>query len=90
MPDAAPSLKSVLHYYESRLSADTETRLSALRSSLLADPRNKQSLFAMYELYLDRKDYRKAQYYLKQVIALDPANPAYLRLQTKLDEMLAR
>lgn len=90
MLDAGSSLKSVLYYYESRLAADPELRLSSLRSSLLADPRNKQSLFAMYELYFDRKDYRKAQYYLKQVIALDPVNPAYLRLQSKLDEMLAR
>ena len=90
MGDASSSLKSVLHFYESRMTSSPEARLSALRSSLLSDPRNQQSLFAMYEWYYERSDYRKAQYYLKQVIALDPSNKRYIQLQSKLDELLAR
>lgn len=90
LPDAPSALKSVLYYYQSRLSGDGDARLSALRSSLLADPRNAQALFAMYEWYLIRSDYRKAQYYLKQVIALDPANQTYTRLLSELDDLLAR
>ncbi len=90
LPDASPALKSVLHYYESRLAGDAESRLASLRSSLLSDPRNQESLFAMYELYMERKDYRKAQYYLKQVVSLDPSNGSLARLLVNLDELLAR
>jgi uncharacterized protein HemY len=89
--DGADSrLKSVLYFYQARLEASPEARLGALRSSLLADPRNQDALFAMYAWYFDRKDWRKAQYYLKQVIALEPLNPQYAALQAKLDELLAR
>ncbi|ULQ60372.1 hypothetical protein K7I13_03430 [Brucepastera parasyntrophica] len=88
--DASSSLKSVLHYYESKLLTNEEEKLSALRSSLLADPRNLDALFAMYEWYFDRKDYRKAQYYLKQVIAFDPMNIKYSQLLINLEDLLAR
>ncbi len=88
--DAPSALKSVLYYYESRIAINPDARLSSLRSSLLADPRNIQGLFAMYEWYLEKKDYRKAQYYLKQVIALDPSNQRNSRLLANLDELLAR
>ncbi len=90
LPSASSSLKSVLHYYESRFILDPEKRLSVLRSSLLADPRNPLALFAMYEWYFARNDYRKAQYYLKQVVALEPANRRYSQLLANLDELLAR
>jgi tetratricopeptide (TPR) repeat protein len=90
LANAAPALRSVLLYYQSQIVADSDARLASLRSSLLADPRNIQSLFAMYEWYFGRKDYRKAQYYLKQVIALDSSNANYAKLQSKLDELLAR
>lgn len=90
MEGASTRLKSILYYYDSKVVSGSDARLSALRSSLLADPRNRDSLFAMYGWYMERKDYRMAQYYLKQVIALDPANGTYLDLQTSLDELLAR
>ncbi len=90
LPSASSSLKSVLHYYESRFILDPDTRLSVLRSSLLADPRNPLALFAMYEWYFARTDYRKAQYYLKQVVALEPTNRRYAQLLSNLDELLAR
>lgn len=89
-PNASSSLKSVLYYYESRMISDPEQRLSVLRSSLLADPRNGSALFAMYQWYFDRSDYRKSQYYLKQVIALEPMNRRYGELLENLDELLAR
>ncbi len=90
LPSASSSLKSVLHYYESRFILDPDKRLSVLRSSLLADPRNPLALFAMYEWYFARNDYRKAQYYLKQVVALEPSNRRYSQLLSNLDELLAR
>lgn len=90
LPTASSSLKSVLHYYESRFVLDPDKRLSVLRSSLLADPRNPLALFAMYEWYFARSDYRKAQYYLKQVVSLEPTNRRYSQLLSNLDELLAR
>lgn len=90
MPGSSSGLKSVLHYYESKLLSDPDARLSVLRSSLLADPRNGLALFAMYEWHFERADYRKAQYYLKQVIALEPANKKYTQLLSNLDDLLAR
>ena len=90
MASASPSLKSILFYHESTIRTDLDERLSSLRSSLLSDPRNTESLFAMYGWYMDKKDYRKAQYYLKQVIALDPMNKTYGRLLSVLDDLLAR
>lgn len=90
MDGATAKLKGILYYYESKTAATPDAKLSSLRSSLLSDSRNASSLFAMYELYMDKKDYRMAQYYLKQVIAIDPANARYLKLQTTLDDLLAR
>ncbi len=90
LSSAPSSLKSILYYYESRTLSDADARLSSLRSSLLADPRNRDALYAMYGWYFARGDYRKAQYYLKQVIALDPSNRQYAQELVKLDEMLAR
>jgi tetratricopeptide (TPR) repeat protein len=87
---AVPHLKSVLYYYQSRIAPSSDVRLSSLRSSLLADPRNLDSLSAMYGWYMERKDYRMAQYYLKQVLALDPANKKYIELQKSLEDLLAR
>lgn len=90
LPSASSSLKSILYYYESKTISDPDAKLSSLRSSLLADPRNKDALYAMYDWYYGKADYRKAQYYLKQVIALDPTNRQYAQLLVKLDELLAR
>lgn len=88
--DASPSLKSILYYHESTLKVDPDARLASLRSSLLSDPRNLDALFSMYEWYMERKDYRKAQYYLKQVVSLDPSNRNYGILLSNLDDLLAR
>jgi uncharacterized protein HemY len=90
MPVASSALKSTLLYFESRMIDDPDRQLSVLRSSLLADPRNGDALFSMYQWYFDRGDYRKAQYYLKQVIALEPMNRRYGELLANLDELLAR
>lgn len=89
LAEANSGLKSVFHYYESRLTTDDDLKAAALRSSLLADPRNARALFAMYELFFRKQDYRRAQYYLKQNIALDPGNRTLLRLQSELDVLLA-
>lgn len=90
LSDASPALKSRLFYYRASIESNADARLASLRSSLLADPRNADALFAMYDWYLARKDYRKAQYYLKQVIAIAPGNEGYAKLLANLDVLLAQ
>lgn len=88
MASASPSLQSKLYYHLSRLQTDPEQELSSLRSSLLTDPRNSKALFAMYAWYFRTGEYRRAQYYLKQVAAINPLNREYSRLLAELDELL--
>lgn len=88
-PTASTPTKSILLYFESTLAPNPDAELAALRSSLLANPRNMHALFAMYQWYFARKDYRKAQYYLKQVIAIESGNAEYTKLLSNLDELLA-
>ena len=88
MPNASPSLQSRLYYHLSRLQTDPDQELSSLRSSLLTDPRNSSALFAMYAWYFRMGDYRRAQYYLKQVAAINPQNREYARLLSELEGMM--
>lgn len=81
-------LKSFLFYERSFLTSNEGTMLSDLRSSLIANPRNSDALFRMYQIYYGRKDYRKAQYYLKQVVSLNPNDEKYLRLNTELEQLV--
>lgn len=81
-------LKSALYLEKSYLEDNTEKQLTALRSSLSLNPRNKDALFALYEYYFARKDYRKAQYYLKQVVSLNPNNQFYIELHDSLESLL--
>ncbi len=85
---ASAKKRSTLFYQRSRLQPDATEELNDLRSSLTANPRNQDTLFALYRYYYNRLDYRKAQYYLKQLIALDSGNSEYLRLSAELDQHL--
>ena len=88
LPKASSKLKSALYYEKSRLETSEDKKLSSLRSSLTANPRNEDALFALYELYFQKNDYRKAQYYLKQVIALNPSSQELLELNSNLENYL--
>lgn len=81
-------MKSFLYYERSFLSNVEATQLADLRSSLISNPRNSDALFRMYEIYFNRKDYRKAQYYLKQVVSLNPNNEKYIRLNSNLERLI--
>lgn len=88
LPDAQGKEKSALYYEKSRLESSKDKQLADLRSSLTANPRNQDALFSLYEYYFDKNDYRKAQYYLKQLIALNSGNTRYLALNTQLDSLV--
>ena len=88
LPNATSKMKSSLYYQRSRIETTEEKKLSSLRSSLTANPRNQDALFDLYKLYFNKNDYRKAQYYLKQVIALNPNDQELLDLNTNLESYL--
>ncbi len=88
LASASSHLKSFLYYERSFLQTSDDATLSDLRSSLMANPRNSDSLFRLYKIYLARKDYRKAQYYLKQVVALNPNDTEIRRLNDELNALI--
>lgn len=88
LPSASSQLKSFLYYQRSLLATSDADKLADLRQSLTANPRNSEALFQLYRYYFDRQDYRKAQYYLKQVVALSPNDEEMLRLNSELDALL--
>ncbi len=88
LPSASSKMKSYLYYRKSFLERSEDSALADLRSSLIANPRNSESLFRLYEIYFDKKDYRKAQYYLKQVVAINPNDSSYKRLNEALTQLV--
>jgi len=81
-------MRSFFYYRRSFLDAAEEDSLADLRSSLIANPRNADALFRLYEIYYEKRDYRKAQYYLKQVVALDPNNAEMRKLNEELSKLI--
>ena len=81
-------MKSFYYYQRSFLAGGEAAQLSDLRSAVIANPRNSDALFRMYGIYFAKQDWRKAQYYLRQVIALNPNNQNYLKLNSDLDKLL--
>jgi tetratricopeptide (TPR) repeat protein len=90
IPSANQRMKSFLYFQRSFLQTTEDAVLSDLRSSLTSNPRNKDSLYKLYEIYYAKKDWRRAQYYLKQVVALDSSNAALLKKNSELDALLGR
>lgn len=82
--------KSFLYYERGMMRRSGADRLSDFRQSLTANPRNADTLFQLYRYYFDQSDYRKAQYYLRQAVALNPDNQYLLSLTAELEALLAR
>lgn len=76
LPTASPKLKSYLYYRRSYLQLTETNILADLRSSLISNPRNSESLYRLYEIYEKKDDQKKALYYLRQVYAINPNNSA--------------
>ena len=90
LPSATSKMKSFLYYERSFLASSEDAVLVDLRSSLTANPRNRDALFRLYKIYYNKKEYRKAQYYLKQVVALSPNDDSLLKLNSELETLLGR
>ncbi|MBP3741662.1 MAG: tetratricopeptide repeat protein [Treponema sp.] len=85
---ATPKMKSYLLYRRSFLQLTENNILADLRSSLISNPRNSDALFRLYEIYYDKKDYRKAQYYLRQVVAINPNDSSVKKLNEALTKLI--
>ena len=85
---SSSKMKSYLYYRRSFLQYSEENALADLRSSLISNPRNDDALFRLYEMYYDKKDYRKAQYYLRQVVAINPNDSSVKQLNEALTKLI--
>lgn len=90
LPSSTSRFKSFLFYARSRLQQSNAEAIKDLRSALMNNPRNSDALFRFYKIYYDTHDYRKAQYYLKQVVALYPNNEEYQKLAAELTKILGQ
>ena len=88
MGSASAKVKSNLYYRRSYLQLTEEKALADLRSSLISNPRNSDALFRLYELYYTKQDYRKAQYYLRQVVAINPNDSSFKKLNEALTKLM--
>lgn len=88
MNNSSSKIKSYLYYQRSFLQRGEDSQLADLRSSLIANPRNTDALFRLYEIYYGKKDYRKAQYYLKQVVAINPNDSTTKKLNETLTQLI--
>ncbi|MCR5187319.1 MAG: tetratricopeptide repeat protein [Treponema sp.] len=88
MSSSSPKMKSYLYYRRSFLQLTEDSTLADLRSSLISNPRNDDALFRLYELYFNKKDYRKAQYYLRQVVAINPNDNSVKQLNEALTKLM--
>lgn len=88
LESSTPKMKSYLYYRRSYLQFSEDKILADLRSSLISNPRNSDSLLRLYEIYFDKQDYRKAQYYLRQVVAINPNDSSVKKLNEALTKLI--
>ena len=80
--------RSRLFFLRSRIQNNEEAVLSDLRSSLFEDPRNLDAIIAMFEIYHNRREERRAVIYLKQALAISPDHPRLRRYRTEYASLL--
>ncbi|MCL2230037.1 MAG: tetratricopeptide repeat protein [Treponema sp.] len=87
---AGGALKSRYFFLRSRLHTNQENALSDLRSSLFEDPRNLEALIAMFLIYHNRREERRAVHYLRQALAIAPDHPRLRRYEREYSTLLGR
>ena len=89
---ATPSgvAKGRLFFLRSRLQTNQDAVLSDLRSSLFEDPRNLDALIAMFLIYHNRREERRAVHYLRQALAISPDHPQLRRFEREYSSLLGR
>jgi len=89
---SSPSGAVMSRYYflRSRIQSNQENALGDLRSSLFEDPRNLDALIATFEIYHNRREERRAVYYLRQALAISPDHPRLKRYEREYASLLGR
>jgi len=82
--------RSRYYFLRSRIQDNEEASLVDLRSSLFEDPRNLDALIAMFEVYHNRREERRAVYYLRQALAIAPEHSKLKRYETEYASLLSR
>jgi len=80
--------RSRLFYLRSRIQGNEEVALGDLRSSIFEDPRNLDAIIAMFEIYHNRREERRAVIYLRQALAISPDHPRLRRYRTEYASLL--
>ncbi len=88
LPESSPKMRSFLYYQKSFIDSGEDNVLSDLRSSLTSNPRNKDTLYRLYSIYYEKREYRKAQYYLKQLVSISPNDAKLKSLNDSLDSKI--
>lgn len=88
LDSSSAKMKSYLYYRRSFLQLTEDAVLADLRSSLISNPRNSDALFRLYQVYYGKNDYRKAQYYLRQVVAIKPNDSSIRKLNEALTQLI--
>ena len=83
-------VKSRFFFLRSRLHANQDAALGDLRSSLFEDPRNLDALIAMFLIYHNRREERRAVHYLRQALAIAPDYPQLQRYEREYASLLGR
>ena len=89
-PANSGNLRSRLFFLRSRIQGNEEAALGDLRSSLFENPRNIETLIAMFEIYHNRREERRAVYYLRQALAISPDHPRLRRYESEYASLLGR
>jgi tetratricopeptide (TPR) repeat protein len=87
---SSSQVKSRYYYLRSRLQTNQDEALSDLRSSLFEEPRNLDAIIAMFEIYHNRREERRAVYYLRQALAIAPEHPLLKRYEKDYASLLGR
>jgi len=81
--------KSRFYYLHSLTRINEELKMSDLRSSLFEDPRNLDAIIALFEIYHDRGDERRAVFYLRQALALSPDDQRLKRYEAEYSSLIS-
>jgi len=84
------TVKSNYYYLRSRVQTNEDAVLSDLRSSLFEDPRNLDAIIAMFMAYHNRREERRAVYYLRQALAISPNDSRLTRYEAEYASLLGR
>jgi tetratricopeptide (TPR) repeat protein len=64
--------RSSLYWYQSRLQTNEEAVLASLRSALVENGMNIDALVALADIYIQKTDYQRARFYLRQAFSIAP------------------